>query len=158
VEVHALDLVGGTAAGATASIDPEADLDVRMAGSGDTGPALDAGAKAAYKARLDELREEAEEAESFNDPERAARAREEIDFIARELAGAVGLGGRDRKTGSDAERARVNATRSIRTVLKRVAEHDADLGRELEATVRTGTFCAYEPDPRRPVSWTVEGG
>ena len=40
---------------------------------------------------------------------------------------------------------------------KRVAEYDDDLGRELEATVRTGTFCAYEPDPRRPVTWIIEG-
>jgi hypothetical protein len=52
----------------------------------------------------------------------------------------------------------VNVTRSIRTLLKRIAELDADLGHELESTVRTGTFCAYEPDPRRPVSWTIETG
>jgi hypothetical protein len=71
---------------------------------------------------------------------------------------AVGLGGRDRKAVSNAERARVNVTRAIRGVLKRVAEFDADLGRELESTVRTGTFCAYEPDPRRPVTWTIEEG
>lgn len=160
VEVHALELVGGAGASGAggAAVDREADLDVRQAGSGDSGPLLDSEAKAAYRARLEELREEIEEAESFNDPERGARAREELEFVTRELAGAVGLGGRDRKTGSDAERARVNATRSIRTVLKRVAEHDEALGRELEATVRTGTFCAYEPDPRRPVSWTVERG
>ena len=71
-----------------------------------------------------ELQEEIEEADAFNDPERAAGAREELGFLARELAGAVGLGGRDRKTGSDAERARVNVTRAIRTALKRVADHD----------------------------------
>ena len=65
---------------------------------------------------------------SFNDPERAARARDELGFLARELAGAVGLGGRDRKTGSDAERARVNVTRAIRTALKRVSDHDPVLG------------------------------
>ena len=27
----------------------------------------------------------------------------------------------------------------------------------LEATVRTGTFCSYVPDPRAPVAWRVEG-
>ena len=84
------------------------------------------------------------------------RAREEMDFIAQELSGAVGLGGRDRKTGSSAEKARVNVTRAIRSALARVAEHDTELGQELEATVRTGTFCSYMPDPRRPVEWTVE--
>jgi hypothetical protein len=81
-----------------------------------------------------------------------------MEFLARELSGAVGLGGRDRKAASTSERARVKVTRAIRTALKRVGDHDAGLGRELDSTVRTGTFCAYEPDPRRPVAWHVDGG
>jgi hypothetical protein len=146
-EVHAIDLVGGGAPGGAGA----------AAANGPAGPTLDARAKREYRRRLAELESELEEAEAFNDPERAARVREELDFLADELAGAVGLGGRDRQTGSDAERARVNVTRAIRTTIKRLAELDADLGHELEATVRTGTFCAFEPDPRRPVSWRVEG-
>ena len=59
--------------------------------------ALDTQAKAEYRARLEDLRADIEEAEAFNDPERAARAREEMDFIAQELSSAVGLGGRDRR-------------------------------------------------------------
>ena len=85
-----------------------------------SGPILDAEAKRSYRDRADELRDEIEEAESFNDPERAARAREELAWIAEQLTGAVGLGGRDRRTGSDAERARVNVTRAIRAALRRV--------------------------------------
>jgi hypothetical protein len=50
----------------------------------------------------------------------------------------------------------VNVTRAIRSAIKRVADHDAALGRELESTVRTGTFCCFEPDVRRPVSWSVQ--
>jgi hypothetical protein len=34
-------------------------------------------------------------------------------------------------------------------------EHD-ELGRHLEATVRTGLFCRYEPDARVAVPWNVE--
>jgi hypothetical protein len=159
VEIHSMDLVaGGSGGGGDAAMaDADAGVEVRM-GTGDAGALLDTKAKDEYRRRLEELRDDVEEADSFNDPERAARAREEMDFIARELARAVGLGGRDRTSGSDAERARVNATRSIRTALKRVAEYHPDLGRDLETTVRTGTFCVYEPDPRRPVSWTVESG
>ncbi|HEX8066829.1 MAG TPA: AAA family ATPase [Thermoleophilaceae bacterium] len=158
VEVHALELVGGEAEGRRRlAAAAAADAGLRV-GEGDAGPLLDARAKAAYRERLEELREELEEAESWSDPERAARAREEIDHLTRELAGAVGLGGRDRRAGSSAERARVNATRSIRTALRRIADYSPDLGRELDATVRTGTFCAYEPDARRPVSWTIEEG
>jgi hypothetical protein len=104
-----------------------------------------------------ELQEEIDEAESFNDPERAARAREELEFVARELAGAVGLGGRDRMVGSDAERARVNVTRAIRSVLKRISEADPELGRRLDAAVRTGTFCVYAPDPRDELAWDLSG-
>jgi tetratricopeptide (TPR) repeat protein len=129
----------------------------RVEGS-DAGPVLDDEAKGAYRRRLEELSEELEEAESFNDPERAAQAREEIDFLETELAGALGLGGRDRKTASSAERARVSVTKAIRSTLKRIGEHDPVLGRELGTTVRTGTFCVYEPDPRRPIVWQVESG
>ena len=81
---------------------------------GDAGALLDATAKAAYRARLEELRAELEEAEGFNDPARAAKARAERDFLVDELARAVGLGGRDRRAASHAERARLNATRAIR--------------------------------------------
>ena len=84
---------------------------------GDAGELLDATAKAAYKARRDELRTELEEAESFNDPARAAKARAELAFLTDELARAVGLGGRDRRAASHAERARLNATRAIRAAM-----------------------------------------
>ncbi|HWC25340.1 MAG TPA: AAA family ATPase [Solirubrobacteraceae bacterium] len=163
VEFHALDLVGAAPSPvrgggpAAAALAVGAGIEVRARGDSDAGPALDGQAKAAYRARIAELYEEIDEAESFNDPERAARAREELDFVARELAGAVGLHGRDRKTGSDAERARVNVTRAIRTALKRVSEHDAVLGRRLGAAIRTGTFCVYEPPPGEEPPWDLAG-
>jgi hypothetical protein len=156
VEVHALELAGSSPdAGARGRAGAGEGLSAL--GAGDAGPVLDAEAKAAYRLRLEELREEIEEAESFNDPERAARAREEMDFLAHELTGAVGLGGRDRKAASNAERARVAVTKAVRATLKRIDEIDPDVGQELAATIRTGTFCSYEPDRRRPVVWQVEG-
>jgi hypothetical protein len=117
---------------------------------------LDGTAKAQYRQRLEDLREELEQAQAWSDPERAARAQEEIDMVASELSAAVGLGGRDRPLASGAERARLRVTRAIHTAIRRVAEQDEQLGYELGATVRTGSFCAYEPDPRRPVSWRIE--
>jgi hypothetical protein len=155
VEFHAVDVATAADGGAAPAAESVEGLGVR-AGTGDAGPALDAQAKAEYRSRLEDLRAEIEEAESFNDPERAARAREEMDFIAHELSAAVGLGGRDRRAASAAERARVNVTRALRREIRRIADEDAGLGRELETTVRTGTFCAYEPDPRRPVAWDVD--
>jgi hypothetical protein len=124
-------------------------------GIGDAGARLDPEAKEAYRHRLEELRSELEEAESFNDTERAARAHQEIEFLTDELAAAVGLGGRDRKAASSAERARLSVTRAIRSALARIAEQSPALGRHFEATIRTGTFCSYNPDPRVPMVWEV---
>jgi tetratricopeptide (TPR) repeat protein len=157
IEFHAVDVANSAEGGAVAGTGDTEGLTVR-AGTGDAGPALDSRAKAEYRSRLEDLRAEIEEAEAFNDPERAARAREEMEFIAQELSAAVGLGGRDRPMSSAAERARVNVTRALRREIRRIAGEDARLGRELETTVRTGTFCAYEPDPRRPVEWQVDAG
>jgi tetratricopeptide (TPR) repeat protein len=157
IEFHAVDVATAAEGGAAPGAQSAEGLAVR-AGTGDAGPALDAQAKAEYRSRLEDLRAEIEEAESFNDPERAAHAREEMEFIAHELSAAVGLGGRDRRAASAAERARVNVTRALRREIRRIADEDAGLGRELETTVRTGTFCAYEPDPRRPVAWEVDAG
>jgi hypothetical protein len=154
VEIHSLELASPQGAGARGRAIPREELP--GAGPGYAGAALDTEAKAAYRRRLEELREELEEAEAFNDPERTAAAREEMDFLARELSAAVGLGGRDRRGASNAERARVAVTKAVRATLKRIAEMNPELGQELVATIRTGTFCCYEPDRRQPVSWEVE--
>jgi tetratricopeptide (TPR) repeat protein len=120
---------------------------------GDAGALLDATAKAAYRARLAELGAELEQAEGFNDPARAARAQAERDFLVAELARAVGLGGRDRRAASHAERARLNATRAIRSAMANLARANPALGRHLAATIRTGRYCSYIPDPRAPIVW-----
>jgi hypothetical protein len=52
------------------------------------------------------------------------------------------------------ERARINVTRAIGTALQRIAATHPALGRHLTATIRTGIFCRYTPDPRVPVRWT----
>jgi tetratricopeptide (TPR) repeat protein len=159
VEVHAIDLVNGPIdAAARGRGDGGAgapDGELAVSDGGDAGALLDSEAKAAYRERVAELREELEEAERFNDVERASRLREELDFIGAELARAVGLGGRDRKAGSAAERARVNVTRAIRGAVKAIAEHDGRLGHHLERSVRTGVFCAYQPGPDGPDAWRV---
>jgi hypothetical protein len=120
---------------------------------GDAGVLLDATAKATYRARLAELGAELEEAEGFNDPARAAKARQEMDVLVSELARAVGLGGRDRRAAAHAERARLNVTRAIRAAMANLARANPALGRHLAATIRTGRYCAYTPDPRAPITW-----
>jgi tetratricopeptide (TPR) repeat protein len=157
-EFHAVDLEAAEGQpGQVATLGPRGqagggELTVRP-DLGDAGALLDATAKAAYQARLGELRAELEEAEGFNDPARATKARQEMEFLVAELARAVGLGGRDRRAASHAERARLNASRAIRAAIAHLAEANPALGRHLSATVRTGRYCSYTPDPRLPIAW-----
>jgi tetratricopeptide (TPR) repeat protein len=152
-EVHALDLVRlesprtsvAVAVGEPLSVD---DL-------GDVGPSLDDEAVAAYRTRLEDIRAELAEAESWNDVERVDRLKSEEEALAHELGAAFGLGGRDRPAASAAERARVNVTRAIRSALDRIGEQSESLGRHFDATIRTGTFCSYGPDPRAPITWRL---
>jgi hypothetical protein len=154
-EFHVLDLAAigrGTGGGSPRTSRARQD-DLHQAGLSGAGPILDEQAKAAYRTRLRELEEELAEATSWADPARAARARQEMQFLAGELSAAVGLGGRDRTTGSEAERARVNITRAIRTAMARIRAQSPALAGHLDATIRTGTFCSYAPDPRVPATW-----
>jgi hypothetical protein len=156
-EFHVVELEGANRQAGPAALGPPGragagELAVRP-DLGDAGALLDATAKAAYQARLAELGAELEEAEAGNDPARASRARVERDFLVAELARAVGLGGRDRRAASHAERARLNATRAIRAALANLARANPSLGRHLAATIRTGRYCAYTPDPRAPIAW-----
>jgi hypothetical protein len=156
-EFHATDLQAAQSRPSPAAVAPGdraggGELAVRR-DLGDAGVLLDATAKAAYRVRLAELRAELEEAEGFNDPARAAKARQETEFLVAELARAVGLGGRDRRAASHAERARLNVTRAIRAAVANLARANPALGRHLSSTVRTGRYCAYLPDPRAPIAW-----
>jgi hypothetical protein len=165
VEFHVLDLVGGLASHreedeTSPSGDglPRRDEDLEKAGIhitrlGDSGEMLDEQAKAAYRRRLSELREELEEAKELANVERAEQAEQEIDALTRELSRAVGLGGRNRRAASASERARQSITKTIKAVLERIAESDAALGDIFSRCIRTGTFCSYQPDPDFPIAW-----
>lgn len=119
----------------------------------DAGELLDAQAKQAYRRRLAEIEEDLAEARTMGDSERATQADAERDFLVRELARAVGLGGRDRRAGSVSERARASVTRAVRQAMARIREHNSPLGEHLDRAIRTGTYCAYLPDSRVPVDW-----
>lgn len=145
-EFHVLDLVanGEREAGASRG--------TRLA-LGDAGPVLDARAKDAYRRRLAEIDADLADAERLGDAFRVAQAKADREFIARELARAVGLGGRDRRAASASERARVSVTRAIRHALARIRAHNPLLGAHLDRAIRTGTYCGYLPDPRAPIRW-----
>jgi hypothetical protein len=116
-------------------------------------PVLDAQAKAEYKCRLNELRQDLNEAERFHDPQRKTEAQNEVQAIAHYLASAVGFGGRDRKTSSDAERARSAVTKCIKKAIQKIGDAIPSLGYHLASRIKTGYFCSYNPHPDRTVAW-----
>jgi len=131
-------------------------LDVRPSSNfGNAGPLLDEAAKAAYKDRLHELRDQLAEAEANHDRGRAERACAEIEAIGEQLAAAVGLGGRDRPGNSNLERARSTVTKGIKTAIAKIRAVHPSAGRHLGRTVRTGYFCVYAPDPEERTTWVV---
>lgn len=95
-----------------------------------------------------------EDAKRSSDAAVAAHAQEEIDILLAELSAAYGLGGRARQTSNHAERARNAVTRRLRTTVNRIRDVHPPLGRHLDAALRTGTFCSYQPD--RDLTWMVE--
>jgi non-specific serine/threonine protein kinase len=161
-EVHSLDLVAAVDGVTVRQVPIEHSGGQETSGSfgvqGGAGPALDAKAKDEYRLRMAAVETQLAAAEARRDERAAAAARKELEFVRSELSTAVGIGGRDRETGSHSERARINVTRAIRSTLKRIAGYDARIGAELEAGVKTGTFCVYQPDPLRPLVWIVEHG
>lgn len=153
-ELHVMDLatpVGVPQASSQEAV--EAGLSVEASSNATL---IDDAAKEDYKRRIEELQEEIHGAEARGDAETGATAREELDFLVQELSSAYGIGGRPRRTPDHIERARKAVTRRIRDALGRIERVHPALGRHLNASVRTGVFCSYEPE--RDLVWTIESG
>jgi hypothetical protein len=130
-EIHAADLVAGLAALRGTAGDAAA-----------THPVLDRAALEGYRSRLKSLDAEIDQSD---DPDQAARARAERDWLAAELANAAGFGGRTRSFPDQGERARVAVGKAIRRALARITEADPLIGEHLRQAVRTGVRCSYWP-------------
>jgi predicted ATPase len=135
IEVHCLQLMGGAQV------------------AGEAGPVIDDRARRTYQERIRELQAAIDEAQAQGNSEAAARDEAELDALVEQLSAAFGLSGRNRSTGSSTERARSAVTYRIRAAIRRVGEVHAELGRHLENSVRTGTWCTYQPETE--VLWQV---
>jgi hypothetical protein len=109
-------------------------------------PVLDQTAKRAYRQRLAELDEALDRAAARGDAAAAHDLEAERAALVAELKRAAGLAGRSRGFSDEAERARVNVTRTIRQALDRIVVADPQAGRHLLGSVRTGIRCVYQPD------------
>ena len=138
-EISALDLVAG-GPGLVAST---------------TGPTLDDTARAAYRQRVSRLDADLDAADRAGDAAGAERLNAERQALLYELRRATGLGGRMRETTPEAERARVNVTRSLRATLERLSETAPRAASHLRASIRTGRACRYQPAPGGPARWRI---
>jgi len=134
-EIPAAELVAGLAALAR---------DAERAAESEQ-PLLDEEAMRDYRDRVEELSAEIGELESAGEPERAARARTEREWLVAELARTTGIGGRARSFPGGAERARIAVGKAVRRALARIAESDPAIGEQLRQTIHTGVRCSYRP-------------
>jgi len=119
----------------------------------DDGPLIDAAARDAYRRRLADLDREAEAADRAGDADRSAGVLAERTALVAELRRATGLGGRPRRAGRDAERARVNATKAIRGTVARLAATAPLAAAHLSNSLHTGHHLRYQPAPGGPARW-----
>ena len=161
-EFHSLDLLSGPGLVNLAESDhgPSARVEGtdRIGGLGDSGEMLDAQAKLEYKRELVELNDELADQRERGNHQRAEQIESEIDFLNREIRRAVGIGGRDRRSGSASERARLNVKRAITAALQKISEQQAAMGELLDRSIKTGSFCSYVPDSRNQVTWQFSAG
>jgi len=117
---------------------------------GNAGEMLDQQAISEYKNAVEGLKEDLDEAEAFNDTDRAARLREQIQFLEDELLKAHGLGGRARKSADIPDRARKAVSLAIKRSISNIEKEHPSLGSHLRNSIKTGRICSYSPDSPTP--------
>src|SRR5262249_41946787 len=147
-EFHVLQLAGAAPA-PTARVDTTDGLSIGGLGESlDDAP--DARARREYRARLQELQEELDEAERFADRGRAERLREELDILTTQLSERFGSRAHLR---GPAETARKAVTKVLRTQVGKLLDAHPLLGQHLRDSLRMGTVCIYAPAV--PITWDV---
>lgn len=144
-DIHVLLGRPGMGVRAVDLLDPAAGGEGRAARSMGADAVLDERAKAAYRTRLEHLDEAIETAIARGDDRQAAELDTERAALIDELRRATGLGGRARRLGDDAERARKAVRERIRDSIRRLDAVHPALAAHLRDSVRTGATCSYEP-------------
>lgn len=147
-DLHLLLDHPGTAIPATRLLDPVGGAEQAAAFGGDD--VLDVTAKARFKKHLELLEQRIDAALATGADAAAARLDAERHEVLAHLRAATGLGGRDRRLGDAAERARKAVTARIRNALRKLDARHPPLAAHLRATVFTGTTCRYEPVDNEP--------
>lgn len=126
---------------------------LHISGLGTAGPKLDRGSKSTYKQTLKELTEEIEEAEESGDTDRMQELEQQKAWLVKELAGAVGLGGRNREAADIPDKARAAVSQAIARAIGHINASDPKCGQFLSNSIKKGDNCGYFPD--REIKWML---
>jgi hypothetical protein len=139
-EVSALQLAGGLAADDSSSQE-----------------LIDLEALNAYRARLDDLSAEIDQAETAADIGRVESLETEREQLLAEIRRTTGLGGRLRSNPNDpAERARKAVSARMRDAIRRIDTVAPLLAAHLDRSIQTGLRCSYAPtSDDASISWNV---
>ncbi len=120
---------------------------------GDPGEAADQKTLSQLKGRLVKIQKGKEEARELQDWETFEELEDEEEKLHQYIRQTFGLGGKSRRSGSHADKARINVTRAIKRVLDKIRKQDQALAAYLKSTIKTGFQVSYTPDPNNPASW-----
>jgi len=111
-----------------------------------SGDIADGRAVREYKARAIQIGKEIKEARGNNDLGLVGRLQEELGFIADQISGAQGLGGRPREDGDSNERARKSVREAICRAIKQIRPNNSFLAHHLEKHISLGASLSYNED------------
>lgn len=120
-------------------------LDPRVA-SGSSGEVLTYETRANYQSRRSEIEEEIDEARDANDFAKVEQLQSDDELLKKQLASAIGLGGRQRQN-SEMEKARKRVREAISRAVEKLSNQHEQLGRHLTQCVETGLVCTYKCEP-----------
>ncbi|UZR99415.1 tetratricopeptide repeat protein [Chondrinema litorale] len=114
---------------------------------------IDLYAKSNYVKRIKDLQHEIAEAEDMNNYEVLGSLQEEYEQLVDHLTKNLGIDGKPRETGSSIEKARSAVTWRIRSAIKKIESQHPALAKHFSLSVKTGTFCCYQPET--PINWQL---
>ncbi|MGC9353648.1 MAG: tetratricopeptide repeat protein [Mariniphaga sp.] len=112
---------------------------------------IDDKAKKQYQFRIQEIQQELQEAEANNDIAVSLKLQEEYEKLLNHLSSSLGIRNKARSTGDPVEKARSAVTWRIRNAIRKIENSHPELGKHLDVSVKTGTFCCYRPE--KPIEW-----
>lgn len=120
---------------------------------GDAGVVADRNAVEQYRDRVRQLLVEKEEAQDEADHDRVGQIEDEMAQIAAAVTGAVGRGGKLRKTGDKRKNVRDAFRNAVNRAITQIEKYDKPLAAHLKSAIKHGNEAVYRPET--PITWEV---